>query len=153
MIKSGLVNRESLRKIIEIALKEYFNKLTFQQIQELAKTSAAKIIGGIIIKQQLFAGVDIGGILASRFAVKFTLNLSAALFLSLGAMSSRAIYTSRELRMRNPKFYNQLIRLGNLDLLYFLVEDITKPFEEAALLDSTNKYAFNEVTQEFIKLV
>lgn len=50
-------------------------------------------------------------------------------------------------------FYYQLIRLANLDLLYFLGEAITKPFEEVALLDSTNKRSLNEVTQEITKLV
>lgn len=63
------------------------------------------------------------------------------------------IETSRKLTMRNRAFYYQLIRLANLDLLYFLVEAITKLFEEVALLDSTNKRALNEVTQEVIKLV
>lgn len=63
------------------------------------------------------------------------------------------IETSRKLTMRNRTFYYQLIRLANLDLLYFLVEAITKLFEEVALLDSTNKRALNEVTQEVIKLV
>lgn len=68
-------------------------------------------------------------------------------------MSSRAIETSRKLTMRNPMFYYQLIRLANLDLLYFLGEAITKPFEEVALLDSTNKRSLNEITQEITKLV
>ncbi len=91
LIKSGLANKEILKKIIEIALKAYVNKLTLQQTQELATTQAAKINGGMIVKQRLFTGVDIGNILASRFAVKFTLTLSVALFLHLDAMSSRTI--------------------------------------------------------------
>lgn len=154
LIESGLVNRESLRKIIEIALKEYFNKLSSEQIQNLIKTQAGKIAGSFPVKQYLIAGAaDFGSLFSSCFAVKFSISYSIAVFLSLGAMSARAIYTSRDLSLRNQQLYAQLVRLGNLDLLYFLVEEITKPFEEAVLLHSSNRYAFNEVANEFIKLV
>lgn len=154
LIKSGLANRDSLQKIIKIALSEYFDKLSTEQKKDIVKKQSGKIIGSIAAKQYLLAGIgDIGIIFTSRIAAKISINVFVAAIISLGAMQARAIYTSRELRLRNPSLYNQLVRLGNLDLMYMLVEDITRPFEDAAFLYMTDRYAFNEVTSEFIKLV
>lgn len=50
--------------------------------------------------------------------------------LSVGAAISRSVYTSDELLNLNRDVYNELRGAGDLDLLYFLVEDNLKPFIE-----------------------
>ncbi|MCY2454575.1 hypothetical protein OW943_26975 [Klebsiella pneumoniae] len=88
-------------------------------------------------------GVKLGEAIASRGVSAFFAGSLAGLLLSVGAETSRAIYTSRYLKRRNPVLHDKLQNLGDLDLLYFLVEDIVKPFETAcmvseALLNKSN---------------
>ena len=62
---------------------------------------------------------------------------------------SRSIYTSYELRNLNKDIYNELRGAGDLDLLYFLVEDNVRPFIEAinyqASHGAIDKQIFNEL--------
>ncbi|HBR3952473.1 TPA: hypothetical protein RRI81_001241 [Klebsiella pneumoniae] len=76
----------------------------------------------------------------------------AGLLLSVGAETSRAIYTSRYLKRRNPVLHDKLQNLQNLrdlDLLYFLVEDIVKPFETARMVGDKNSAEFNKICEYF----
>lgn len=73
----------------------------------------------------------------------------AGLLLSVGAETSRAIYTSRYLKRRNPVLHDKLQNLGDLDLLYFLVEDIVKPFETARMVGDKNPAEFNKICEYF----
>lgn len=73
----------------------------------------------------------------------------AGLLLSVGAETSRAIYTSRYLKRRNPVLHDKLQNLGDLDLLYFLVEDIVKPFETACMVSDKNPAEFNKICEYF----
>ncbi|HHG0536373.1 hypothetical protein LNM64_06295 [Klebsiella pneumoniae] len=73
----------------------------------------------------------------------------AGLLLSVGAETSRAIYTSRYLKRRNPVLHDKLQNLGDLDLLYFLVEDIVKPFETACMVGDKNPAEFNKICEYF----
>ena len=57
---------------------------------------------------------------ASRGVSAFFAGSLAGLLLSVGAETSRAIYTSRYLKRRNPVLHDKLQNLGDLDLLYFL---------------------------------
>ncbi|MDX6018869.1 hypothetical protein SIL08_00975 [Scandinavium sp. V105_16] len=70
--------------------------------------------------------------------------------LTIGAESSRAIYTSRYFCEKNPKAYYKLRGMGDLDLLYFLVEDTVKPFEQACRISEYNKEEFNDICKYFI---
>ncbi|MHC9495856.1 hypothetical protein [Klebsiella pneumoniae] len=58
-------------------------------------------------------------------------------------------YTSRYLKRRNPVLHDKLQNLGDLDLLYFLVEDIVKPFETACMVSDKNPAEFNKICEYF----
>nr|EKT9165571.1 hypothetical protein [Klebsiella pneumoniae] len=73
----------------------------------------------------------------------------AGLLLSVGAETSRAIYTSRYLKRRNPVLHDKLQNLGDLDLLYFLVEDIVKSSETACMVSDKNPAEFNKICEYF----
>lgn len=82
-------------------------------------------------------------------SVRFFAGSLAGLLLSVGAETSRAIYTSRYLKRRNPVLHDKLQNLGDLDLLYFLVEDIVKPFETACMVSDKNPAEFNKICEYF----
>jgi hypothetical protein len=82
-------------------------------------------------------------------SVRFFAGSLAGLLLSVGAETSRAIYTSRYLKRRNPVLHDKLQNLGDLDLLYFLVEDIVKPFETACMVGDKNPAEFNKICEYF----
>ncbi|HBR0906096.1 hypothetical protein [Klebsiella pneumoniae] len=73
----------------------------------------------------------------------------AGLLLSVGAETSRAIYTFRYLKRRNPVLHDKLQNLRDLDPLYFLVEDIVKPFETACMVGDKNPAEFNKICEYF----
>ncbi|VTN21715.1 Uncharacterised protein [Klebsiella pneumoniae] len=81
---------------------------------------------------------------ASRGVSAFFAGSLAGLLLSVGAETSRAIYTSRYLKRRNPVLHDKLQNLRDLDVLYFLVEDIVKPFETACMVGDKNPAEFNK---------
>ena len=86
-------------------------------------------------------GVKLGEAIASRGVSAFFAGSLAGL--------SRAIYTSRYLKRRNPVLHDKLQNLGDLDLLYFLVEDIVKPFETACMVSDKNPAEFNKICEYF----
>ncbi|MBY8428216.1 hypothetical protein AAGO69_01830, partial [Klebsiella pneumoniae] len=50
---------------------------------------------------------------------------------------------------RNPVLHDKLQNLGDLDLLYFLVEDIVKSFETACMVSDKNPAEFNKICEYF----
>lgn len=52
-------------------------------------------------------------------------------------------------KRRNPVLHDKLQNLRDLDLLYFLVEDIVKPFETARMVGDKNPAEFNKICEYF----
>lgn len=69
--------------------------------------------------------------------------------LTIGAETSRAIYTAHKLENQNLSLYYRLKGMGDLDLLYFLVEDKLKPFPDACSMADVNRREFNEMCKYF----
>ena len=95
-------------------------------------------------------GVKIGYVISNRLVTAFFSGACIGSLLSLGAEVSRAIYTSRYLAARSPGHYQKLKDMGDLDLLYFLIEDLVSPFEKAIEFHNANLVFFNEVCQCFL---
>lgn len=149
LIHSGNVSLATLKDLIRITFDEYFEKLDQEQITRLLEVKAFKVIGGLVTKSFLIG--DLGAIFATKFAYKFIGSAGVLTVLSLGAMVSRAIYTSRSLNERNPALYWKLRSTGNLDLLYFLLENKLKPFEETLQTYYLDRELFNNITELFIR--
>ena len=94
-------------------------------------------------------GVQLGYVISDRATTALFAGTVIGSLLSIGAEASRAIYTSRYLRGRNPKIYYKLKGMGDVDLLYFLVEDTVKPFEMACAIGECNSEEFNEICKYF----
>ncbi|MEN5017149.1 hypothetical protein ABEH87_12465 [Erwinia sp. Eh17-17] len=106
-------------------------------------------IGGSIIFSQL-TGINLGRLISANLVKAVFSGVVLGSLLSIGGDVSRAIYTSRYLRERNYAAYYKLKGRGDLDLLYFLVEDSVKPFERACAIGDVNKEEFDKICQYFL---
>ncbi|BFO09552.1 Uncharacterised protein [Serratia rubidaea] len=151
LIKSGLANKKSLAKIARLVADDFLEKTDSERVKLIIEKGSGKFLGRFVTNQLL--GVNLGALIAERFVLQFAASLSLGSVLSLGAMKSRAIYTSRELRSRNPWLYDRLRRMGNLDLLYFLMEKRTRPFEDAIAVWHSSRSDFNRIVELFFQKV
>ncbi|MDM3445557.1 MULTISPECIES: hypothetical protein [Citrobacter] len=139
-------NKELIGQVVGVFINDFSSRLDFSLMVE-------KIVGdsaGRMIFSEL-TGVKIGYVISNRLVTAFFLGACIGSLLSLGEEVSRAIYTSRYLAARSPGHYQKLKDMGDLDLLYFLIEDLVSPFEKAIELHNTNEVFFNEVCQCFLE--
>jgi len=148
LVKDGFANRKSIQKIANIIIDRYLDKIDVDKLKSVGVNSAGSLAGSVITNRIILG--NIGPIFAERLAARMVIGFSFSTLLSLGALQSRAIYTSRELNSRDPELHNYLRRIGNLDLLYFLIEKRVQPFETALSLWQKNRQLFNEVSSDFL---
>ena len=151
LIKAGLANQHSLTKIVKLVVDEYLKKVDVEKVKRWVEKGSGKIAGRFVSNQVLM--VNLGAVLSERMVIRLATGYALTSLLTLGAMTSRAIHTSRQFRQRNPEIYDNLRRAGNLDLLYFLVEPKTKPFEQAIEIWRKNRGEFDRITELFFKKV
>ncbi|PTA79468.1 hypothetical protein C9411_06375 [Serratia sp. Nf2] len=151
LIKAGLANQHSLAKIVKLVVDEYLKKVDVDKVKRWVEKGSGKIAGRFVSNQVLM--VNVGAALSERVVIRLATGYALTSLLTLGAMNSRAIHTSRQLRQRNPEIYDNLRRAGNLDLLYFLVEPKTKPFEQAIEVWRKNRGEFDRITELFFEKV
>ncbi|PHM50390.1 hypothetical protein [Xenorhabdus miraniensis] len=149
MVKENTLSMESIERVIQIIFEEYFSKLSDEQKRRLVETKVGRIFGGMVGKQVIF-GSHLGAIFGSRWLTKFVGSTTVLSVISIGSSVSRAIYTSRELSERNPELYMKLRREGNLDLLYFLVENKMDPYVRALENYNKNNELFNAIFDDFV---
>ncbi|YCI28673.1 hypothetical protein M1E08_17595 [Erwinia sp. PK3-005] len=128
LIKKGLTS-EDIRRLINIVIKKYLSGLTEEQSKKLLLKMAGSTAGGMTFKM-LFVN-ELISLFFSKVIPRFLASAGMTGVLSVGAAISRSVYTSYELLNLNRDVYNELRGAGDLDLLYFLVEDNLKPFIEA----------------------
>lgn len=116
LIKAGLANQHSLTKIVKLVVDEYLKKVDVDKVKRWVEKGSGKIAGRFVSNQVLM--VNLGAVLSERVVIRLATGYALTSLLTLGAMNSRAIHTSRQLRQRNPEIYDNLRRAGNLDLLY-----------------------------------
>ncbi len=151
LIKSGVASRQSLEKIVNVFMENFLNHVDFQKVKELSAKGGGSFLGRMTFNQ--LASANMGYVLSSRLVPRIASGLAIGSVLSAGAAISRSIYVSRDLNRRNPKIYDRLKQLGNLDLLYFMVEEKTRPFEQAVNLWSTDRNKFNQTCCYFFEKV
>ncbi|CND15927.1 Uncharacterised protein [Yersinia frederiksenii] len=144
LIKLGTINKEVIEKIIGIFINDFSSRVN---ITNLVRNITGSTIGKVLFSQ--LTGVNLGNVIATRAVAAFLSGTAIGAFITVGAETSRAIYTSRYLRERNPMIYYKLKGLGDLDLLYFLVEDTVKPFEQACIVSDQNPEEFNKICEYF----
>ncbi|AXF75538.1 hypothetical protein LU604_14690 [Erwinia tracheiphila] len=151
LVKNGYANRKNLQKIANIIIDRYLDKVDVNKLKSAGTNFAGSISGSVIMNRMILG--NIGTMFADRMVAKMLIGFSFSSMLSLGALQARAIYTSRELSKRDPELHNHLRRLGDLDLLYFLMEKRVQPFEAAFSLWRQNRPLFDEVSRYFLQKV
>jgi len=147
LIQKGVFNHDVIEQVIRVSLNSFVSRVNIERIAVIVKNVSGSFVGKMIFTE--LTGVKLGEAIASRGLSAFFAGSLAGLLLTFGAETSRAIYTSRDLRDRNPGLHDKLKSMGDLDLLYFLVEDIVKPFDIACEIGDRNPAEFDKVCEYF----
>ncbi|URQ61085.1 hypothetical protein LQ939_01490 [Pantoea alhagi] len=151
LIKHGTASRQNLEKVIRLLMDDFLKHIDFDKVKEISVKGGGNFIGHMTFNQ--LATANMGYVLSSRLIPRLATGLTIGTILSLGAAMSRAVYVSRELQHRNSASYNALKRMGDLDLLYFLIADKTRPFEDAAQLWFTDREKFHQTCCYFFEKI
>ncbi|ELP5722247.1 hypothetical protein QTU96_004664 [Enterobacter asburiae] len=147
MLKRGISVHQEAQKIVNAVIREFMSKVNMDSIQGIAQNFTGLMAGKFIFAE--LTGVKLGAAVSTRIMTSFAAGVVIGSALTIGAETSRAIYTARKLENQNPALYYRLKSMGDLDLLYFLVEDKLKPFLDACSVADVNKHEFNEVCKYF----
>lgn len=147
MLKRGISVHQEAQKIVNAVIREFMSKVNMDSIQGIAQNFTGVMAGKFIFAE--LTGVKLGAAVSTRIMTSFAAGVVIGSALTIGAETSRAIYTARKLENQNPALYHRLKSMGDLDLLYFLVEDKLKPFLDACSVADVNKHEFNEVCKYF----
>jgi hypothetical protein len=148
LIKNGIVNRETVYDIVSTVIGEYISKLNDDQKEKLYWHIAAVPAGKLTANALIFSNMN--KVLIARLTTRLLFGAAFGTVITIGSLQSKAVYTARSLMDRSPKIYWILKRKGDWDLLYFLVEEYTKPFEDALRLKSTDEAAFNVLVETYL---
>lgn len=147
MLKRGISVHQETQKIVNAVVREFMSKVNMDSIQGIAQNFTGVMAGKFIFAE--LTGVKLGAAISSRIMASFAAGVVIGSVLTIGAETSRAIYTARKLENQNPSLYYRLKGMGDLDLLYFLVEDKLKPFLDACSMADVNRHEFNEMCKYF----
>ncbi|AVF37539.1 hypothetical protein [Rahnella sikkimica] len=145
LIKRTPFNKIIIEKVINVFLDDFISRI---DIPSLSIQMSGSVIGKMFFSQ--VTGIKLGYAISERATTALLTGTIVGAFLSIGSESSRAIYSSRYLRETNPEIYSQLKQMGNLDLIYFLVEDTVKPFEKACRVNERNPEEFDKICKYFL---
>lgn len=151
IVKGGMASRQNLEKVLHLFMDNFFEHVDIQKVRELSTKGGGKFLGRMAFNQ--LAAANMGYIFSSRLIPRIVTGMTIGSILSIGAAMSRSVYVSRDLQRRNPSAYNVLRRLGDLDLLYFMVAEKTRPFEDATALWFTDRNKFHQTCCYFFEKV
>jgi hypothetical protein len=147
LVNKGVFNHKIIEQVIKASLEDFISRIDAEKISSIVKNVSGSFMGKMAFTE--LTGVKLGEAIVSRGVSAFFAGSMAGLLLSIGAETSRAIYTSRNLEDRNPILHKKLQRLGDLDLLYFMVEDIIEPFETACEVGDRDSAEFDKICHYF----
>ncbi|AOT43446.1 hypothetical protein QY91_09110 [Enterobacter ludwigii] len=147
LIKKGLTS-EDVRRLINTVIKRYLSGLSEEQSKKLLLKIGGSQVGGITFKM-VFVN-ELITLFVSKIIPRFLVSAGITGVLSVGASISRSVYTSYDLLKLNKDIYYELRGAGDLDLLYFLVEDNIKPFIEAVNFQQSHGAVDEEIFSRFV---
>lgn len=147
LIKKGLTS-EDVRRLINTVIKRYLSGLSEEQSKELLLKIGGSQVGGVAFKM-IFVN-ELIALFVSKIVPRFLVSAGITGVLSVGASISRSVYTSYDLLKLNKDVYNELRGAGDLDLLYFLVEDNVKPFIEAINFQQSHGAIDQDIFNRFL---
>lgn len=150
-----LVHRATSKKNINLIARaanvfidDFMTHVNISHIaKKFAENKISSALGGYTFSE--LTGIKLGKLISSRIAFSIAFSMSVSTLLMIGGGVSRAIHASRYLEISNYHVYRKLRNLGDLDLLYFAIEDRVKPFEKATRLSSEDPVLFNKAVEYF----
>lgn len=134
--------RVRITDIVKIVASEFTSYIP-EKILELVPGKLGKMTGDIFINKVLMQ--DMTSLLANKLLNRIGVNAIFSTALLLGGARARAIYASQRLFNESPKIYYRLKDSGDLDLLYYIVEDHLEPFIEAISIAKKNPGEFENI--------
>ncbi|ATA21782.1 hypothetical protein [Gibbsiella quercinecans] len=135
LIKKG-VTSDDIRRLINIVIRKYLSGLSEEQSKKLLIKIAGNQMGSFAFKA-IFVN-ELIALFATRIIPKFLVSAGITGILSIGASVSRSIYASYELKDINQSVYNELRAAGDLDLMYFMLEEYINPYLHAIKYQGVN---------------
>lgn len=148
LIKRG-VSSEDFRRLMYIVVSRYVSGLTDEQVGKILVKLAGSRLGNAAFKT--FFSSELASWFGTYLIPRFLLSAKITGMLGVGAMVSRSIYSSRNLKELNETIYYALRNAGDLDLLYFMVEDVLEPWVEAINYITSNKMLSQEIFEHFLE--
>jgi hypothetical protein len=148
LIKKITFNSEVVEKMIRPFIDDFVSRIDLDKLKHISAEIGGSLVGKTIFSQ--ITGINLGRMIVARGVASFISGAVVGSILGIGAEASRAIYTSRYLRERNSAMYYKLRNMGDYDLLYFLVKDIVRPYEEACEVSKVNALKFEQICIFFL---
>ncbi|KJV35894.1 hypothetical protein [Pantoea sp. SM3] len=148
LLKKGATS-DDLRTLIKLVVEQYFKRLSEEQLEKLLVKMGGSAAGSFAFKY-VFVN-EIVSRFFSRVIPKFLFSAGMTGIITIGASVSSAIYTSRDLMKKNREVYAMLRGAGDLDLLYFLLQDNIDPWLDAIALQQNNSPLAQQVFSNFLE--
>lgn len=137
-------------KAVNVFIEDFMQHVNLSDIvTKVAKDTVASTLGSYTFGE--LTGLKIGALISSRITVSIAFSMSVSTLLMIGGGVSRVVHASRFLKISNYEVYRKLKDLGDLDLLYFAVQERVEPFEKATRLSKENPDLFNQAVEYFFK--
>ncbi|WP_145339542.1 hypothetical protein [Pantoea sp. PSNIH1] len=149
LIKNGVAEQDVLPRAIEVFINEFIDRVDRYDVLKAMGNVSATVTGGATFTS--LTGVNLGRVLLSSMLGSIMSGFAISGILAIGAEQSRAIYTSLALRQRNFERWYKLKSRGNLDLLYFIIEDVVRPYEKACDIAESNPEEFKKICKYFFE--
>lgn len=154
---AGLVKRATstkninvVEKAVNVFIDGFMQHVNLSDIvTNVAKDTVASTLGSYTFGE--LSGLKIGALISSRITVSIAFSMSVSTLLMIGGGVSSAIHASRYLKISNYEVYRKLKDLGDLDLLYFAIQERVEPFEKATRLSKENPALFKQAVEYFFK--
>lgn len=147
LMKRDILRWDVIERVIGFFVDDFISRVDMENVSHIARNVSGSVLGKFIFSQ--VTGVNLGAVITTNAVGRFFSGIGLGAILWAGAEASRSIYTSRDLERKNPRIYIQLRDAGDLDLLYFLVENIVEPFEIACKVSDQDSEKFNEICKYF----
>ncbi|EBG5297221.1 hypothetical protein YI89_004276 [Salmonella enterica subsp. enterica] len=147
LMKKDILRWDVIGRVIGFFIDDFISRVDMGKVNYIARNTLGSVLGKFIFSQ--VTGVNLGAAITTNAVGRFFSGMGLGAILWVGAEVSRSIYTSRDLERKNPRIYTQLRDAGDLDLLYFLVENIVEPFEVACKVSDQDSEKFNEICNYF----
>lgn len=146
LIKKGITS-EDFRRLFIMVVKRYVSGLTEEHLKKLLIKIAGKEIGSISFKAAVVN--ELIALFVTRVIPRFLTSIGLTGVISIGAIQSRSIYSSYDLKQLNSTVYYDLRGAGDLDLLYFTVKEYVDPYLKAINYQEMNSPISNVIFNRY----